>query len=200
VCLNITYTKQLLETYFQTRFQHLIKIDRLANVFRRRVYNCLFASRIRVARFFSVHYTKSGKNIPNDHKIYQMAIKTTKWPYSIRNSHKICEQFLLQGPPKCTQIWFLGMKIFHLANLWRNSSGLWVAVKLPLNLICCNFAPADLPFHLSLHFHFLSWPHYSKLISRFSFLHKLGAIKLGRTVVLPRLAFQWSVFKTRIRT
>jgi hypothetical protein len=28
----------------------------------------------RVARFFLVQYTKMGENIPNDHKIYQMAI------------------------------------------------------------------------------------------------------------------------------
>jgi hypothetical protein len=25
-------------------------------------------------------YIKTGKNIPNDHKIYQMAIKYFKWP------------------------------------------------------------------------------------------------------------------------
>jgi hypothetical protein len=31
----------------------------------------------RVARFFSVQYTKAGKNIPNDHKMYQMAITYT---------------------------------------------------------------------------------------------------------------------------
>jgi hypothetical protein len=30
---------------------------------------------IRVARFFLVQNTKAGKNIPNDDKIYQMAIK-----------------------------------------------------------------------------------------------------------------------------
>jgi hypothetical protein len=30
---------------------------------------------IRVARFFFVQNTKTGKNIPNDHKIYQKAIK-----------------------------------------------------------------------------------------------------------------------------
>jgi hypothetical protein len=33
----------------------------------------------RVARFF-VQDTKTGKNIPNDHKIYQMAIKYFQWP------------------------------------------------------------------------------------------------------------------------
>jgi hypothetical protein len=30
-----------------------------------------------VARFFSVKVTKTGKNIPNDHKMYQMAVKYT---------------------------------------------------------------------------------------------------------------------------
>jgi hypothetical protein len=29
----------------------------------------------RVARFFVVQHTKTGKNLPNDHKIYKMAIK-----------------------------------------------------------------------------------------------------------------------------
>jgi hypothetical protein len=29
----------------------------------------------RVARFFLVKHTKTGENIPDDHKIYQMAIK-----------------------------------------------------------------------------------------------------------------------------
>jgi hypothetical protein len=29
----------------------------------------------RVARFFLVHDTKSGTNVPNEHKMYQMVIK-----------------------------------------------------------------------------------------------------------------------------
>jgi hypothetical protein len=35
----------------------------------------------RVARFFLAQHTKTGKNIPNDYKIYQVATKYTKWPY-----------------------------------------------------------------------------------------------------------------------
>jgi hypothetical protein len=35
---------------------------------------------IRAARFLSVQHTKTGKNIPNDNKIYQMAIKYFQWP------------------------------------------------------------------------------------------------------------------------
>jgi hypothetical protein len=34
----------------------------------------------RVARFFMVQHTKTGENIPNNHKIYQMAIKYAKRP------------------------------------------------------------------------------------------------------------------------
>jgi hypothetical protein len=34
----------------------------------------------RVARFFLVQYTKTGENIPNDYKIYQMAIRYSQWP------------------------------------------------------------------------------------------------------------------------
>jgi hypothetical protein len=33
---------------------------------------------LRVARFFLVHYTKTGKNIPNEHKMYLMVIKYPK--------------------------------------------------------------------------------------------------------------------------
>jgi hypothetical protein len=48
----------------------------------------------RVARFFSVKYTNTGKNIPqkhkiyvrNGHKIYQIAVKYTKWPLNIPTS------------------------------------------------------------------------------------------------------------------
>jgi hypothetical protein len=44
-----------------------------------------------VARFFVVQFTKTGKNIPNDHKLYQSAItylyqmagKLTKWPLHV---------------------------------------------------------------------------------------------------------------------
>jgi hypothetical protein len=39
---------------------------------------------------FSWHNSpKRGKNIPNGHKIYQMATKYTKWPQNIPNGHKI---------------------------------------------------------------------------------------------------------------
>jgi hypothetical protein len=40
----------------------------------------------RAARFLLMQHTKAGKsyqkgkNIPNDHKIYQMTMKYTKWP------------------------------------------------------------------------------------------------------------------------
>jgi hypothetical protein len=44
----------------------------------------------RVARFSLLQHTKTGKNKPNDHKIYpnghkidQMAVKWTKWPQNI---------------------------------------------------------------------------------------------------------------------
>jgi nucleoside-diphosphate-sugar epimerase len=34
---------------------------------------------LRVARFFFVQHTKTGKNIPNYRKIYQISIKCSKW-------------------------------------------------------------------------------------------------------------------------
>jgi hypothetical protein len=36
-----------------------------------------FLLRSSVARFFSVQHTKTGNNIPNDNKMYQMATKYT---------------------------------------------------------------------------------------------------------------------------
>jgi hypothetical protein len=78
----------------------------------------------------------TGKNIPNDHKIYQMftiftkrpqyipkghniyqkATIYTKRPQYIPNGLKIYQHFRLQDPPKFTQIWIFGMKIYHLAT------------------------------------------------------------------------------------
>jgi hypothetical protein len=37
----------------------------------------------RVARNYVAKYTKTGKNMPNDFKIYQMTSKYTKWPKTV---------------------------------------------------------------------------------------------------------------------
>jgi hypothetical protein len=42
-----------------------------------------------------------------------MSIKYGKWPYR----HKIYQHLPLQAPPKFTQIWIFGLKIYHLATL-----------------------------------------------------------------------------------
>jgi hypothetical protein len=39
---------------------------------------CQFVLASKVARFFLVHDTKTGKNVPNEHKMYQMNTKFTK--------------------------------------------------------------------------------------------------------------------------
>jgi hypothetical protein len=65
-----------------------------------------------------VQRTKTGENIPNNHKIgipnghkiYQMAVKDTKWPLNIPNGHKIYQHLPLHGPPKFTQIGIFGLK------------------------------------------------------------------------------------------
>jgi hypothetical protein len=75
--------------------------------------------RTRVARFFLVQNTKTGKNIPNDHKIYHMDITYLQWPQNRPNGHKIYQDFPLQGPPKFTQIGIFGSKTNHLATLIR---------------------------------------------------------------------------------
>jgi hypothetical protein len=53
----------------------------------------------RVARFFLVRHFETGKDVSNGHKIYQSAIKSTKW------SHKY-QHIPFQGPQKYTQIWY----------------------------------------------------------------------------------------------
>jgi hypothetical protein len=53
-----------------------------------------------------VQNTKTGKNITNDHKLYQMAAK-----YLNQKAIKFEEQpFQLQDPPRLTQFWILDMK------------------------------------------------------------------------------------------
>jgi hypothetical protein len=45
------------------------------------------ANSARIARFFLVQRTKTGENIPNNHKIYHMTTKYTKWLYNRPNVH-----------------------------------------------------------------------------------------------------------------
>jgi hypothetical protein len=74
-----------------------------------------------VARFFLVQLTKTVKNIPTDHKMYQMDIIYTKRLLNIPNGHKINQLFTFQGPPKFTQIGIFGLKRNHLATLLQIS-------------------------------------------------------------------------------
>jgi hypothetical protein len=58
------------------------------------------------ARFFLVHDTKTGKyvptkrtqNVPNGHKISQMSVKYSKWPYYVNIN--IFQSKALQNLPK----------------------------------------------------------------------------------------------------
>jgi hypothetical protein len=56
-------------------------------------------------------YHNDYNNIPNGHKIYEMAVK------SIRYDHKIYQHLSLQDTQKVTQIGIFGLKIYHLATL-----------------------------------------------------------------------------------
>jgi hypothetical protein len=59
---------------------------------------------------------QNGKNIPNGHKIYQMATKYTIWPQNIPYGRKIYQMatkyadifYILYDPPKFTQIGIFG--------------------------------------------------------------------------------------------
>jgi hypothetical protein len=66
----------------------------------------------RVARSFLVQHTKMGQNTPNEHTLYQGAIKYT-YPKAV----KYTNIFSFQGPPKYTQIGCIGMQIYHPATL-----------------------------------------------------------------------------------
>jgi hypothetical protein len=78
----------------------------------------------RVARFVLVQRTKTGGNIPNDQKMYQMDMKYvfqmtpkyTNWPQNISSGHKIKQYFQFQDPLKYTQIGILGMKQYPSGN------------------------------------------------------------------------------------
>jgi hypothetical protein len=47
-------------------------------VFIRTNLECLYVPTYRVARFFLVQHINTGKNIPNCHNLYQMAVRFTK--------------------------------------------------------------------------------------------------------------------------
>jgi hypothetical protein len=61
---------------------------------------------------------QNGKDVPNDHKIYEIVIKVTKWPQNILNGSTIYHHFPFQGPPKYNpNLDFWVEKIYHLATL-----------------------------------------------------------------------------------
>jgi predicted secreted protein len=61
---------------------------------------------------------KTGGNVQNNHKIFKMATKYTKWQLNRPKGHKIYQHLPLQDPPKFTQIGIFGLKIWHLATLF----------------------------------------------------------------------------------
>jgi hypothetical protein len=89
-------------------------------------YDCSLHSKLgtetRVARVSTVQHTKTGKNTPNNHKLYQMTTQNTKWthnmyinyinwPHNIPNGNKLDRHLIFQDPPKFTQIGIFGKKI-----------------------------------------------------------------------------------------
>jgi hypothetical protein len=86
-----------------------------------------------------VQDTKAGKNIPNDHKIHQTAIKYFIRPKTWPNGHKICQELPLQDPPKFTQI---GLKTNHLATLIHSASESWSLTRD--NLFLCALTSTNM--------------------------------------------------------
>jgi hypothetical protein len=64
---------------------------------------------------------QKGKNIPNDHKMYQMDIKYTKWQSIIPNGHNIYQHFPIHSKAllNIPKFGFLSLKIYHLATLLK---------------------------------------------------------------------------------
>jgi hypothetical protein len=76
----------------------------------------------RVARFFLVQNTNTGKNIPNYHEQYQMSIKYNKRPENGPSVLIIYQHLPYQDHPKFAQIWNFGSKTNHLATLMQSRS------------------------------------------------------------------------------
>jgi hypothetical protein len=74
----------------------------------------------RVARFFSVQRTKKWENMPNNHKIYQMAITYSIWPLNGPN----CKTF--QNLPK------LEFLVWNMPS--GNTGQFWKKVKWAFNV------------------------------------------------------------------
>jgi hypothetical protein len=70
--------------------------------------------------FFGIIY-QNGKNIPNDHEMYQMIVRCTKCLSNIPNGHDIHQHFLFPRPSKIYPSWDFWSE--NLATLIRPSSG-----------------------------------------------------------------------------
>jgi hypothetical protein len=69
-------------------------------------------TKTRVARFILMQHTKTGKNIPNDHILYKMAVKYARLPWNRPNGNNMYKHFPVQDIPKFTQIGISGLKIY----------------------------------------------------------------------------------------
>jgi hypothetical protein len=70
--------------------------------------------------FLGPNKPKTGKNIQNDHKLYQKAVNCTKM--AVKNKFQmlikyIQQHFPFQGPPNFTNVGIFGLKKKHLATL-----------------------------------------------------------------------------------
>jgi hypothetical protein len=67
------------------------------------------------ARFFLVQHTKTGKNLPNNHNLYQIAAKYAQIGQMAIHHNNI---FHRKNPPKFTQNVIFGLKI-HTYAIWQ---------------------------------------------------------------------------------
>jgi hypothetical protein len=69
------------------------------------LFLCLFKFSSGLPDFSFFQKTKTGKNIPNFHELYQMSIEYNNRQNNGPSVNKFCQHLPLQDPPKCTQIW-----------------------------------------------------------------------------------------------
>jgi hypothetical protein len=102
----------------------------------------LFLLGYRVARFFSVQHTKTGK-------IYQMTTKCTKWPYNIPFGCKIDKNFNIFNCKTLPKLGFLVWKY----TIWQHRLGRYKSSFLMTWTENCAFGGNVKHFSDSTHFY-----------------------------------------------
>jgi hypothetical protein len=75
------------------------------NLSLKRDVNVEQVDQIRVARFYSVQFTKTGKNLPNDQKTYEMVVKLSIWKQTMPT-------IFIPRPSNYTQLGIFSLELY----------------------------------------------------------------------------------------